>query len=165
LIFMAALDLGKGDYLRAVEVSLHADRELTAVGDIEAHAWTQAIRAGALWAAGRPGESVTEMYGAVRDFRDLGGQWGLSLALLLAGVVLEANGKPVAAVRVIAAAEALRSSMGVTIQPFLQVWLDRTIAAAEVTIGAPAVRQEWTAGERLSPDAAAVEALRELDRG
>ncbi|GAA2892977.1 hypothetical protein Acy02nite_40360 [Actinoplanes cyaneus] len=165
LIFMAALELGKGDFPRAVEISLHADRELTAVGDIEAQAWTQSIRAGALWAAGRPGEAVTEMYGAVRDFRDLGGQWGLSLALLLAGVVLEANGKPASGVRMIAAAEALRSSMGVTIQPFLQGWLDRTMAAAEVTLGAPAVRREWTVGERLSPAAAAVEALRELDRG
>ncbi|HEX5198936.1 MAG TPA: BTAD domain-containing putative transcriptional regulator [Actinoplanes sp.] len=161
-VFLGSLALAQGDTARAVAATRSADRELAAVGDSEAYAWSSAIRAGAYWAGGRHRSANAEAHAAIRAFHRLGGLFGLSLSLLVAGLILGTDGKPLRSVRVLAAAEALRASIGVGIQPFLTRWLSGAIDSATAEAGAPAVRLAWEAGAQLSPDAAVAEALREL---
>jgi tetratricopeptide (TPR) repeat protein len=161
-IILGSLALAQGDNAKAVEASRSAERELATIGDCEAYAWARTIRGGAQWAAGRHQDALKEIHGAVRAFHELGGLFGLSLSMLLAGLVLGTQGKPQVSVRVLASAETLRASIGVDIQPFLRTWLDNALATATAEIGAPAVHREWDAGSQLSPDAAVAEALREF---
>jgi predicted ATPase/DNA-binding SARP family transcriptional activator len=154
-IFAGTSALAQGDNARAIEMTRQADRYLSAVGDREAFAWSSFIRSGARWAAGdAPEDFVGDLHRAIHDFHDLGGLWGLSLGLLLAGAVMSAGERPAAAVRVLSAAESARASMGAGIHPFILEWLRTALSRAEGALGADDFHREWLAGSTTSiPDA------------
>lgn len=163
-IMLGSLNLARGEYETAAAMGAAAERELASVGDTEAYGWAYAIRGGACWATGRTTDAAEFLASALRRFQDLGGVFGLSLCLLLAGLVLRSAGETRLSVRVLAGSEALRTSAGVFIQPFLQVWLDEALAATTAEIGEPAVRAEWAAGAGTPVDAVVAETQRAIGR-
>jgi predicted ATPase/DNA-binding SARP family transcriptional activator len=156
-IFAGTSALAQGDNTRAVEMTRQADHHLSAVGDREAFAWSSFIRSGARWAAGDNSEDfVEDLHRAIHDFHDLGGLWGLSLGLLLAGAVMCGGEHSAAAVRVLSAAESARASMGAGIYPFVLVWLRTALSTAAGALGADDFHREWLVGSTMSiPDAVA----------
>jgi len=153
-IFAATSALAQDDNARAVEMSRLADRYLAVVGDREAFAWSSFLRCGARWAAGDdPGSFVAELSRSILDFHELGGLWGLSLGLLLAGMVMSGSVHTAAAVRVLGAAESARASMGAGIYPFVNEWLRTALERAERVLGTDEFRGEWESGSAMSiPD-------------
>jgi predicted ATPase/DNA-binding SARP family transcriptional activator len=153
-IFAATSSLAQGNNAHAVEMSRQADRYLAAVGDREAFAWSSYLRTSARWAAGDdPGGFVEELRRAITDFHELGALWGLSLGLLLAGMVMSGGDRTSEAVRVLGAAESARASMGAGIYPFVNEWLRTAIDRAEHVLGSVDFERGWRAGSATSiPD-------------
>jgi hypothetical protein len=159
---LGSLHLARGEYPTAAEMGANAERELATVGDSEAYGWAYAIQGGAHWACGQANEASPDVHAALRQFHRLGGIFGLSLSLLLAGFLLRSTGKARLSIRVLAGSETLRQSAGVFIQPFLQIWLDEALAAATAEIGEQAVRAEWEAGAGMPADAVVAEAMQAI---
>jgi predicted ATPase len=151
-----------GDHARArawVESALALERELA---DQQGIAWSllalaeDAVRRGDATAArGLLAESLT----VAEKTGDR-----LMLARNLEGLAsLLATESPDRAVRMAAAADAMRMSLGAAAIPVERRQLDRRLRAARRALGAAASSAVWTAGQATSPAQAAAEALRLTD--
>ena len=99
--------------------------------------------------------------GAAR-FQALHGLWGMSMALLGAGLVLNAAGADRAAVRMFAAEESMRESAGVATMPYAVVWVDSALEQLQARTPVEAFAAEWAAGQAYTVDEAMVAAQAEL---
>ena len=162
LIFLATLALARADNAEAIAFTYECDRVLGAAGDREAHAWCSAIRGGARWAARDGGGAGADLPRALHEFQELGGLWGLSLSMLLAGFVIGSAGRPEAAIPLLAVAESLRASIGVVNQPFIQAWLAEALASVRAAVDPGTFGRSWAAGTALAADEALAETLAQL---
>lgn len=162
LIFLATLALTRAEYDRAASLSRQSQMVLEPVGDQEALAWTMIICAGACWAQHKTDEAADNIRDALVAFDRLGGLWGISFALLVSALVTAQRGRMERSARLLAAAESIRTSMGVGMLPLTKAWFDDAITVARTALGADGFQTAWEAGSELRREAAVAEALSQL---
>jgi non-specific serine/threonine protein kinase len=91
--------------------------------------------------------------------------WGVVEILHGLGAIAASHGQADVAVRLFAAADALREGIGITLQPFIRAQYDRAAALAKEQLGEEGYQAAWKAGHALSleeavADAAAIVASR-----
>lgn len=163
LVFLAIAAVGRTRYDRAARLAAESESLLRTVDDPEGLAWALSIRATALWLGGDRLAAAGPLRESMCVFDDLGARWGLSLDLLIIGLVAGARGQHERATALLAASEALRKSIGAALLPFVKVWLDAAVTATRTAVGGDAFERAWQSGQALSLGDAVAEALRELD--
>ncbi|MER3487122.1 MAG: hypothetical protein C4345_15225 [Chloroflexota bacterium] len=81
-----------------------------------------------------------------------GDKWGVIESLTGLAGVAAAHGQPGLAARLFAAAEAVRETIGLRLQRYVQVEFERAVAAVRKELGEEAFAAEWAAGMALSLD-------------
>jgi predicted ATPase/DNA-binding CsgD family transcriptional regulator len=151
----------EGDADRATSASLEGERLSRQAGDLYTlKVWllnlgTSALIAGQL-AASRP--LLTE---ALRIAHQLDDRVQLSYLLDALGCVAAGSGHARLAAQLLGAAGTVRTGAGSSVMPFLAPQMRRAQASAIAALGAPRFEAEFTAGSRLSRDAAVRLALGE----
>lgn len=133
------------------------------VGDPVSLAWVQAIRAATAWRTDDHATAASLLLECLRTFRYVRHLRGLSTGLLFAAFLAGTHGDPRQTATLLGASEELRQSLGVALLPFVATWFDAAIAQAHTVLGADAFHHAWRAGQAMTPDSAAVEALQQLD--
>ena len=91
--------------------------------------------------------------------QDVGYAWGLTVMLEAAAALAAAEGRPKHALRLAAAAAALREPLGSALAPDWRTDLDHLLAPARRVLGPAAVAAVWAEGRAWSQERALVEAL------
>ena len=163
LVFLAVEAIGSARYDRAATLAAECESVLRTVNDPEGLAWALTIRGSALWRIGDSVAAAGPLREGMRTFQSLRGQWGLSLGLLLSGLVAGARGDHEQLTVLLSASETLRASIGAALLPFVKTWLDDAITQASATLDTTTFDRAWQAGHTTTPDHAVTEAMRELD--
>jgi non-specific serine/threonine protein kinase len=163
LLFLAELAVARDNPDAAIELADATDAVLRPVGDQEAPAWTMTIRAAAAWRRGDLPAAVEWVRAALKGFHALGGLWGLSLSLFVAGALATSAGRWQRAATLFGASESVREAVGAALPPFVAVWLDEGVAGARAALGPETFERAWASGQALGADAAMDEAMRGLD--
>jgi predicted ATPase/DNA-binding SARP family transcriptional activator len=152
-VFLAALALSEGRFADADADVDRAEQIVGADGDQELLAWVALVHGISAWgmASPRPRAAQWIALGAAR-FHALHGQWGISMALLTAGLLLTAVGRDRPAVRMFAAADAVRESAGVAMMPFAVAWVDSSLSQLRSRLAPETFAAEWAAGQASSAD-------------
>jgi hypothetical protein len=129
---------------------------------MEGLAWAHVIAGGADWALGRMERAASNLRSALSGFDRLGALWGLSAVLFMSGLVAAAHGRQEGCVRLLAASEALRLSIGVGMFAFMENWLANASADAVAAIGPQAYARAWEAGSALTRETDVAEALQQV---
>ncbi len=95
-------------------------------------------------------------------FRELGDRRGIGAAVAGIAGVVGARGRPVQAVRLLAAATALWEAIDAHLPPSDQAEYERNVAVARAQFDDDAFVTAWRAGRRLTPDQTIAEALDEV---
>jgi non-specific serine/threonine protein kinase len=163
LFFLCLVALGRSDFAETARLTERAERVLLPVGDQEGLSWVLCVRGVARWGNGEYVVAARMMAAGVRSFHDLGALWGTSVALTFCGLLLA--GRPAAAapaVRIIAAAEVLRESMGIGLIWFVEEWLREPLERLTERLGPEAYRREWETGRHMGAASAVEAAVAEL---
>jgi predicted ATPase/class 3 adenylate cyclase len=113
--------------------------------------------------SGKPCEEARRCYlesMAIR--RALGNKEGMAACLEGLAAADEGMGQPERAVRLFAAAEALRQALGAVLSPPERADHDRLVAAARAVLGEPVFASAWTEGRALPLEQAIEEAAEDL---
>ncbi|HEV2779720.1 MAG TPA: BTAD domain-containing putative transcriptional regulator, partial [Actinophytocola sp.] len=159
---LACAALGRGEYAWATQLLRECGAVMESLGDRDGLFGTWMLQAIVAWRDGDAEAAVAELRRAVDGYRGLGHRWGLSFGLLLAGELAAARGQPRRAVSLLAAAEALRESIGAAPMPFAKRWIDAAVAKTRAVLGPAAVDRAWRAGHAMPPERALAEALPSL---
>jgi predicted ATPase len=163
LIFLAVEAMGRAKHDRAATLATDCESVLRPVGDPEGMAWALTIHGSALLHGGDSRAAAGPLRKGIRTFQNLGGLWGLSLGLLLCGLLAGGRGDYERLTILLGASEAVRTSVGAAMLPFVRVWLDAAVTEAKAALGTEEFDRAWQAGQSLSPDAAFAAGIRELD--
>lgn len=153
-LFQATAALSQADWDRAVRLAAEGQTVLGPAGDPECAAWLALLSGAALWYRGDLHEAIAPLRTALEGFRQLGGLWGLSVALLMAGSVSGGYDR-LGSTTLLAASERLRVSVGVAMLPVLAEFLGEATSAARAALGPDAFARAWAEGDVLSVEAAA----------
>jgi hypothetical protein len=149
-VFLATNSLGEDGF---VDAGAHADRAQELIGpdgDQELLAWVSLIRGMAAWGLGRTLHAARQFLKGVAQFRELGGLWGLTLALLGAGLVLANENEGRHAVRAFSAAKKLRETAGTGVHPFVEVATAAALERLRGELDVETLDAEWAAGEHYT---------------
>jgi non-specific serine/threonine protein kinase len=161
LILAATLALAESRFADAQDLSARAARVI-GPGDPELRSWVSLIGGFASWKSGHQ-DAAAHIGEAIERFRGLGGVWGLSLGLLVTGLVLAGDpGRAGQAVQLLGAAEALRESAGIGLLPFVARWFDEAITALRSELGPAVFTDGWERGQATSTGDAVRAAIVEL---
>jgi predicted ATPase/DNA-binding SARP family transcriptional activator len=163
LMYLAATALARADHATAGRLCDEGEADLRAVGDPEGLAWIHICRCGTAWRTGDPQAAAAALREAMRGFGSLDHRWGLSIGVQLAAKLAAARGDLRRAVWLVAAGEALRHSVAAAQMPFLQEWLEETLAAGREALTGTAFTEAWESGRSAPADQAIAGALAELD--
>ena len=128
-------------------------------GDPELEAWLNVGRGLVAWHEGEGAHGAQPLADAIRAFDRLGGVWGLSLGLMVAGLTLGTAGLTDDAVSVLAASETVRDAAGIAMLPFAGVLRDAMVDRLRSRTSVDTFARAWNAGQRLSVAQAATAAL------
>jgi non-specific serine/threonine protein kinase len=161
LLFLAITALAVDDHDLAARLAAECAEAVRSVGDLDSLHGAQIIGAAAAWRAGDHPSAAARLREGVLGYQSLGGLWGVSLGLAIAAYLAGAAGDHRRLVSILSASEAVRTSMGAALLPFVGPWHEAAIAAAVDALGTEAFDQEWRAGAALTPDEAIATALPE----
>ena len=149
-IFLASNSLGEDGF---VDAGAHVDRAEELIGpdgDQELLAWVSLIRGMAAWGLGRTSDAARQIVKGAAQFRELGGLWGLTFALLGAGLVLTDENKGRHAVRAFSAAKKLRETAGTGVHPYVEVPMEAAMERLRGEFDVATFDAEWAAGGRYT---------------
>jgi predicted ATPase/DNA-binding SARP family transcriptional activator len=149
-IFLATHSFSEDGF---VDADAHADRAEELIGpdgDQELLAWVSLIRGMAAWGLGSTADAARQFIKGAAQFRELGGLWGLTFALLGAGLVLTDANEGRNAVRAFSTAQKLRETAGTGVHPFVEVATEAALGRLRSELDADTFDAEWAAGKRYS---------------
>jgi tetratricopeptide (TPR) repeat protein len=164
LLFLALTAMARADYDLAADLSLQCEALLRPGGDPECLAWALILRAAAAWRQGDLVRARPPLRAGLRDCRERGYLWALSVGLFLAGLLAGARDDNREMTVLLSAAEKLRDSIGVVLLPFAKPWLVDAVARAKAALGPQTFDHAWRTGQTLALDTAAAMAIRESEQ-
>jgi non-specific serine/threonine protein kinase len=96
--------------------------------------------------------AIDALQEALKLFREWDSAWGMAECLEGLAVVAGAEGRFERAARLLGAAARLREAIGAPVHPVDRADHERTVAASEAALGAPAYAAAWHAGQTMSID-------------
>jgi hypothetical protein len=99
----------------------------------------------------------------LRIRRELSDKRGLVSCLEASGEVAQAQDRSERAMRLCAAAAAVRDALGVSLSPVERVQLDRTLTSARTQLGEAAFAAAWSSGAVMGLEQAVAYALDEVE--
>jgi DNA-binding CsgD family transcriptional regulator len=147
-------DYGRATALLEETLALYRDQGdaggvalvLTALGEVAAD-------------EGDRGRTAAHFGESLRMHADQGNHLGIGFCLLGLGRLADAESRPEAAARLLAAAEALREARGASLPPADAIPHDRLVASVRTRLGEEAFAAAWTAGRAMPLETAIVEGL------
>lgn len=167
LVLLAGVELGREDHAAAARDAEAAEEFMRALGDREGIGFTSVIRAATAWRTDRLPEATVFARNLLVAYQDLGGLNGLSLGLLVAGLIASSGSQLARMAELLGAAEELFSAMGTNVVPFGQRWVTESVGKATVALGVGAFETYRRSGaERARSDLGGLvtEVLDDLDR-
>jgi hypothetical protein len=161
LVYLTTAFLARREYDRSRQLGDEAEVLLERLGDPEGLAWTRVLRGAAAWRQGDHEEAVRSVRPGILGFSELGHVVGLSVGIYVCGQ-LAAPATWTDAVILLAAAEALRESVGAALLPFARAWLDDTMGRAAAALGTDVADQLWRTGASCTAPEAVDRALLSL---
>lgn len=155
---LAYVSLSQGDHARAREEMESARRAFAEFEDRYGLARALTGQAAVEVHADRTAEALAPLREALPMLDDIGEREGRAWAIELLGDAL-AGSRPVMAARLLGAAEALRTELGLVLVESEQEPHRRAMARLEHALDAGRLRHEWEAGSRLGLDAMTALAL------
>jgi predicted ATPase/DNA-binding SARP family transcriptional activator len=150
LLFLAVLEVARRDFVAARDRATEGERVLRTVGQREGIGWALLCRGAADWQLGDLAAAVVPMRSGLDLFVEIQGMWGISLGLLVAGMVAGTRKLWPTAVELISASETLRDEIGASTQSFFEEWITDTLAGATTAIGTELFERHWRTGTTTS---------------
>jgi predicted ATPase len=148
IVYLTTAFLAGEDQDRTRRLSDEAAAVFDRIGDPEGLAWTRVLRGAAAWRQGDRREASRTLRPGILGFADLGHVVGLSVGVFVCAQLIDETSREDAIV-LMAASEALRTSVGAALLPFARPWLVEFTARATALIGEPAVDRLWHTGSAL----------------
>jgi tetratricopeptide (TPR) repeat protein len=111
---------------------------------------------------GRVEDAVSLAAESVRLYRDLGDLGGIAIELCRCADITALMGRSDVAVRLLGSSEALREEIGLSMRPWLDAEIQRTLTRVRGELDESTFALEWDRGRRLTPNAAILLALESL---
>jgi hypothetical protein len=111
---------------------------------------------------GRVEDAVSLAAESVRLYRDLGDLGGIAIELCRCADITALMGRSDVAVRLLGSSEALREEIGLSMRPWLDAEIQRTLTRVRGELDESTFALEWDRGRRLTPNAAISLALESL---
>jgi tetratricopeptide (TPR) repeat protein len=147
-----------GDNARAVEALDRALAEQRAMRSASEMVWTHQWRAITALQAGDLATARLHYAESLADALEAGGVNSAPCSLDGVAGIAALRRRPELAARLLGAAEALRESIGIIVQPAERPLRDRTLSAVEAQLRPDALQAAWHAGRSLSARQAVAEA-------
>ena len=156
---LGTLALRRRDYARAVSLLEEAVPIARMVGDNQSVAYVLANRGEAELGLGRVEPARKAFAESLALFRDAGHRAGFPVPFAGLASIARTRNRPEKAARLLGAAEALRESVGIPLEPFRRADHEREVAALRADLGEEAFAAAWAEGRALPPERAAAYAL------
>jgi tetratricopeptide (TPR) repeat protein len=160
LVNLAGVRLRLGEVVAARSLATEAVAELRALGDVDYLAQALGMLGQALWVAGDIVQARTSFVEALILNRRRNDLPEIATCLEALADVAAGEGQPERAVRLAAAASALRESIGVPTTAAERVQLAESLATWRAALGEARYASAWSAGRALPTEHAVDEALR-----
>lgn len=151
-IFQCALELQRDNVTRAEQIGIDARRHLESVGEPEGLAWTAIGLGAADWCSGDLRSAQRWISEGLRGFWELGGSWGISMALSMSAQWACSMERTDTGVALLAASESLRQSVDVALLPFMARWQELTVERTRLSAGHARFEEIWTEAAAWSVD-------------
>jgi non-specific serine/threonine protein kinase len=151
-IFRCALELQRDRMDRALLRGHEAREHIEATGEPEGLAWSAVGVGAAAWRSGDLPSARRWLGEGLRGFWELGGSWGISLALAVTALLACSMERTERGIALLAASESLRESMGVALLPFFDRWQEQTVQQARLVLGPQRLDEIWQDGTGWSLD-------------
>jgi non-specific serine/threonine protein kinase len=162
-IFRCVIELERSDFDQAATSAAAAHEWLEATGEPEGLAWSALGEGAAAWSRGQLEVARVHLVEGLYGFWELGGSWGLSMALSLSAQFAGSRDRWDRCVSLLAAAESLRISLGVALFSFIDRWQVTAIDEARSMLGAARFDDSWRDGTEWSLEVAAGQAAEVLE--
>ena len=150
-LFLATANLAECRFTDAFEVAGRAEVIGTELGDPELLSWVAVVRGFAAGRCGRDYEAARFSVAGILGFHQLGGLWGLSLALLAFALSASNVGcRDEVATTLLGASETIRNAAGCGMIPFIAAWLAEATHRLRARLGNSRFDAAWSAGAALS---------------
>jgi hypothetical protein len=160
----------------AIELADRTEMMNDRVGDQELQCWVSVVRGAVALTREDAHDAARHASIGVQGLRRLGGWRGLQpgsappplrpchAALLYSGIIIAgANNREAAAVRLLAAAAAIRKSAGIGLWPRTEALTEETLASLRARLAPDHFAHEWQSGQEMTIAEAISKALVELD--
>jgi non-specific serine/threonine protein kinase len=134
-VFLTAVEIFSDNLDSARRTFLEARQLLESVEEAEGIAWTHVAEGIERWIVGDSRSASLALQSAMSYFAPLRAGWGVSVAAVLAGLLLLDLGKHAEAATILAQSEVLRTSLGAVHMPGVTRWLTDGLEATRNLLG------------------------------